>query len=139
MPQRRGGRRCTPRPRQRQDCTPVASGAPPRPEPTSGLAAEALAGNLVITADRVTAWYRLPSAAWTFRPEADRLAYVAAAAARIASWPGGAATCASLPALWSLPAWAEAFDTRSGARPGPDAAGPGAPMPGPVPDHAPLA
>lgn len=52
-------------------------------EPASDLATEALDGNLVITADRVMAWFRLPLQRWSFRPEGERLAVVAAAGMRL--------------------------------------------------------
>ena len=57
-----------------------------------------LDGNLVITPDRVIAWYRLPLQRWTFRPEDERLAVVAASAA------AGAADPPPLPPPCHLPA-----------------------------------
>jgi hypothetical protein len=53
------------------------------PVPAAGLATEAVDGHLVITPDRVLAYYKLPPHRWSFRPEDERLAVVAAAAARL--------------------------------------------------------
>jgi hypothetical protein len=52
------------------------------------MAARQLAGHLVITHDRVIAYYRLPLQRWSFRPESERTALVANAAARLAQLTG---------------------------------------------------
>ena len=52
------------------------------------MAAQQLAGHLVITADRVIAYYRLPTQRWSFRPESERIALVSNAAARLAQLTG---------------------------------------------------
>ena len=104
-------------------------------EPTSGLAAEALAGNLVITADRVIAWYRLPLLSWTFRPEGDRLAYVAAAAARIASLAGRRCHLRVTSRPFEAASWAAAFDTAVRGPAGPGDRRPRDAMPGPCEQH----
>ena len=52
------------------------------------MAARQLAGHLVITDDRVIAYYRLPLQRWSFRPETERIALVSNAAARLAQLTG---------------------------------------------------
>ena len=104
------------------------------PELASGLAAEALAGNLVITADRVIAWYRLPLLSWTFRPDGDRLAYVAAAAARIASLSGRRCHLRVTSRPFEAARWAAGFDTAVRG-PGQGDRRPRPAMPGPCEQH----
>ena len=129
---------------QRRDTAGRAPAARPHrpvrhqdPAPAFRLAAEALDGNLVITADRVIAWYRLPLFSWTFRPEAERLAVVAAGAARIAKLAGRRCHLRVTSRPFEAATWAEAFDGTirgpAGPRGGDDR--PRQPMPGPCETH----
>jgi hypothetical protein len=107
------------------------------PAPAFTLAAQALDGNLVITADRVIAWYRLPLFSWTFRPEAERLAIVAAGAARIAKLAGRRCHLRVTSRPFEAATWAEAFDRtiRGPAGPHGDRDRPREAMPGPCERH----
>lgn len=105
------------------------------PAPAFTLAAEALAGNLVITADRVIAWYRLPLFSWTFRPESERLAIVAAGAARIARLAGRRCHLRVTSRPFEAATWAQAFDTVIRGPAGPHGDRPRQAMPGPCQAH----
>jgi hypothetical protein len=105
------------------------------PAPAFTLAAEALAGNMVITADRVIAWYRLPLFSWTFRPESERLAIVAAGAARIAKLAGRRCHLRVTSRPFEAATWAEAFDTVIRGPAGPHGDRPRQAMPGPCEAH----
>ena len=54
----------------------------------TGLGAEAIAGNLVLARDQVTAWYVLPLQQWSFRSPAERTALAEAMTARISKLAG---------------------------------------------------
>ena len=54
----------------------------------TGLAAEAIAGNLVFARDQVTAWYVLPPQRWSFRSAAERTALAEAMTTRISKLAG---------------------------------------------------
>lgn len=124
--------------------TPAAAGelAPPSrpvrhkdPVPVTGLAAQALYRHLVITPDRVIAWYRVPLQPWSFRPEAERRALVQAAAARITQLAGRRChlRVTSRPVeVWQ---WAAACDTMVRGPAGRDGRRPHMAMPGPCRAH----
>jgi hypothetical protein len=106
------------------------------PEPaTFRLAAEALDGHLVIAPDRVTAWYRLPMQAWTFRGEGSRLATISAGAARIAQLSGRRCHLRVTSRPFEAPSWAKAFDHAIRGPAAPDGRRRRPAMAGPCPDH----
>jgi len=135
--QRRGGRRL-----RRRAAGRAGTARPSRPvrhrdaEPATGLAAEALAGNLVITADRVIAWYRLPLLSWTFRPEGDRLAYVRGRRLRGSRGLAGRRCHLRVTSRpFEAASWAAAFDTAVRGPAGPGDRRPQDAMPGPCEQH----
>ena len=83
--------RTGPEPASSHPAKAVRTGKPVRhqdPEPGPATAARQLAEHLVITEDRVLAYYMLPLQRWSFRPEAERAAMVTNMAARLAQLTG---------------------------------------------------
>lgn len=105
------------------------------PEPSPGLATEAVDGNLVITPDRVMAWYRLPLQRWSFVPEDGRLAVVAAAAARLSQLTRRRCQIRVTSRPFEVWQWAEQLDSSVRGPFGPDGRPARHVMPGPCPRH----
>jgi hypothetical protein len=103
--------------------------------PATGLAAQALYQHLVITSDRVIAWYRVPQQPWSFRPEAERLALIQAAAARITQLAGRRCHLRITYRPLEVWQWAAAFDTSVRGPARPDGTRPHLVMPGPCHLH----
>jgi AAA domain-containing protein len=119
-------------PRTRRDRVRPARREPPH---DPGLAAEAIAGNLVITAERATAWFRLPLQPWSFRSEAERLAIVAQQAARLAKLQRRRCHLRITSRPYEVATWAAALDQSIRGPFGPDGRPTRAVMPGPCPAH----
>lgn len=105
------------------------------PQVTGPLTAEAIAGHLVITPDRVIGYYRIPLLPWTFRSRAERLAVVQAAAMQIARLSGRRCHLRVTSRPVEPVAWAMSFDAAVRGRRGPDGTWPRPAMPGPCPAH----
>ena len=89
----------------------------------------------MITADRVIAWYRVPLQLWSFRPEAERLGLVQAAAARITQLAGRRCYLSVTSRPFEACQWAAAFDGAVRGPADPSDGRPGTVMPGPCHLH----
>lgn len=109
------------RPGQQPSRSPSRENAEPLPSPRRlrqqrdhgrrhGLAAEAIAGNLVFTREQVTAWYVLPLQRWSFRPPDDRAALTEALTARLSQFAGRRIYIRVTSRPYEAWQWAAAFD-----------------------------
>jgi hypothetical protein len=92
-------------------------------------------GNLVITLDRVVAWYRLPLQRWSFRAEDERLAMVAAAGARLSQLTRRRCQIRITSRPFEVWQWAEALDASVRGPFGADGRPARQVMPGPCARH----
>ncbi len=130
-----------PRPRRREARAARRRAARERFDP--GLAAEGIVGHLVVTAERVIAWYVVPLHRYSFLPPGDRMARLDAATARLAQLAGRRCYLRITDQPFPVRLWAQALDESIRGRhpvlPGPCPAHPHRSAPGCpscVPGHA---
>jgi AAA-like domain len=105
------------------------------PEPGPGLAVEAAFGHLVITHDRVIAYYKVPLHRWSFRPEDERLAVIAAAATSLSQLVRRRCHLRITSRPFEVWQWAEALDASIRGPFSPDGRAARQVMPGPCALH----